>query len=288
MMVIKKKTKINKVKKWIVLKRFGSSYLKKVDGGSVLKIDDFFVKARESDSYIDCLPLLNKFNKPFYSWYKRKRTAMFLAEFYITKKLNEKESIIKEIDPKYGKFIFIWVHPQIFIQMVQSIFPKYELLTTDWVLTIHKQGFIDIRNELIQEKNKHKKLVIKHKTILRKRNHYKLKKGYCVYLRTTDSSNLILKIGSTKDINKIMAEARRHFSKSLLVNCVYLNENHYKLFEKCMLVKWECFLISLNHEQLANIPLDKAILEMSTVLNLLKIPHSVASVGRLNEINQAV
>jgi hypothetical protein len=160
-----------------------------------------------------------------------------LSKFYETKTLKEVDSIIKKVDPRYGAYISIWVHPQIFIQMVQSIVPMYEVIVTDWVLQIHRQGFIDVRDQLKKTKKEYNALVVKHNSLLKKRVYSKLTEGCCVYLRTTDSSELTFKVGCTKNINQIMAGARRHFSKTLLVACIFLNEDNYQLLEKCLLVK---------------------------------------------------
>jgi hypothetical protein len=264
------------------------SNLKNLDELLLLEVGDFFVKARRFDNYIDCLPLFNSLNKTFYSWYRNKRTIAFLVEFYATKKLNELGSIIKELGPRYGKHISIWVHPQIFIQMVQSVIPKYELLVTDWVLTIHKQGFVEVRDELIKKNREYDQLAIKHKNLLRKRNYHKLMKGCCVYLRTTDASSLVFKLGSTQNMGLIMAEARRHYSKGLVVYCVYLRAEHYKTLEQFMLAKWESFLVSPNHEQLISLDLGKAILDLTEVLSVMGVPYTLASTESLEGTNKDV
>ena len=101
---------------------------------------------------------------------------------------------------------------------------------------MHTEGSVNLK--VHQElKDNYNQLQIKHNRSLRRQTRYKMEKGYCVYLRTTDNTGLVHKLGKASDINAIMNDARRHFAGTVLEFCVYLSEYDYHVFEKCLKIK---------------------------------------------------
>jgi hypothetical protein len=177
-----------------------------------------------------------------------------------------------------------WIHPDLAVQLAQWISPKFAIQVSRWIRELAitgsvsvgqkktSQQLLDLQRQLLEEKNKIKKLEIKHNNMLLKRTVHKFKKGPILYLisRVSDGKT-IYKVGIDDiDINKRLAQHRTTCPELRLEYLIYTTDN--KLLESIVLRAFKDEREPYgNHEWIFGVNLDKIVRLIETQINILDL-----------------
>ena len=104
-------------------------------------------------------------------------------------------------------------------------------------------------------------------------NYHKFKDGACFYIVRNDNGNI--KIGETDNINDRLKDYRTSDPLLKIRYLVYTNFN--KIIEKCILNKYNQFLLANNHEVINGqlIDFNEIIISVTYLINFLKVDHTI-------------
>lgn len=104
-------------------------------------------------------------------------------------------------------------------------------------------------------------------------NYHKFKDGACFYIVCNDNGNI--KIGETDNINDRLKDYRTSDPLLKIKYLVYTNFN--KIIEKCILNKYNQFLLANSHEVIKGqlIDYNEIIISVTYLINFLKVDHTI-------------
>lgn len=227
---------------------------------SELIINGVTILSRLEDGFVNATSICKAGKKRFNNWYQLDSTKELIETFERLQMLETGIKVSKSIDIIRGKNASSWIHPDLSVQLAQWVSPEFALKVSRWTREICLTGTVIIGKEKtdkeliyeLQNKTKElekekKELNKKLKTILLKRQYYKLQKGSCFYILKTHDNRY--KVGfEGENINKRLENYRTIVPDIKLVHLVYTDKAH--LLEQNMLSRFTTIKLEINHEVL--------------------------------------
>jgi len=273
---------------------------------SELIINGITIMARLEDGFVNATTLCKAGGKKFNDWYRLGNTKELIDAFNELQILETGNPDFKSIDIIKGKYAGSWIHPDLAIQLAQWVLPIFALQVSRWVREIcitgtvvvgkeknDKELIFALQKKCIMEENKNKELKEENKelnkklkTILLKRQYYKLQKGTCFYILKTYGE--YYKVGfEGENINKRLENYRTGIPDIKLVYLVYTYRAH--LLEQNMLSRFETVKLEINHEVL--VIKDRSLKELISSVNLFidacNMKTHVCSVEDIEKYNES-
>jgi hypothetical protein len=252
--------------------------------GGEINLNGIIVLSRE-DGYINATQMCKAGGKLFGNWYKTDSTKELIEtlEVDLNSTIADVTFRISAIDIKKGgndkKNQGSWIHPDLAVQLAQWISPKFAIQVSRWVRELALNGKVEIGNEktneqLFQLQNDYKKLEIKHRSLLEKKNYYKFKKGECFYIISDmDGKSIKNKPGfEGVDIDVRLQQHRSTTPACKLEYLIYSKDA--KLVETAILKKFENKKRNFkNHEWLFDVDVDHLIKSVRIIMDILGIEY---------------
>jgi len=268
-----------------------------------LVMNGLTIQARKSDCYINATMLCKAGNKNFFDWYRLSSTKSLLD--IISQDVGI--PVIDLVDSKKGNSSQYsqgsWVHPDLAVQLAQWISPEFLVRVCRWVRQIVTTGdahrdqimtnaqLIEMQME-IQKKDKQlqnkeeqiKKLEIKHKSILQRRDYYKFEKGSCFYIIRVNDTDFKLGYEGI-DINIRLRAYRTGNPSARVCHIVYSSDAF--LIEQNMLKRFQYKKLEQNHEVVTEVLLSDLIHTCHTIVEFFHLHYHVVATDSLDKYNES-
>jgi hypothetical protein len=268
-----------------------------------LVMNGLTIQARDSDCYINATMLCKAGNKNFFDWYRLSSTKSLLD--IISQDVGI--PVIDLVDSKKGNSSQYsqgsWVHPDLAVQLAQWISPEFLVRVCRWVRQIVTTGdahrdqimtnaqLIEMQME-IQKKDKQlqnkeeqiKKLEIKHKSILQRRDYYKFEKGSCFYIIRVNDTDFKLGYEGI-DINIRLRAYRTGNPSARVCHIVYSSDAF--LIEQNMLKRFQYKKLEQNHEVVTEVLLSDLIHTCHTIVEFFHLHYHVVATDSLDKYNES-
>lgn len=251
---------------------------------SFLFIENIKVIARKSDGYINLTSLCKAGSKEFFKWNENAKTKAFLQVLSSSLRIRMDELLRYESGSIYERAT--WGHPQVAINIAQWISPEFDVQVSKWIFELLVIGKVEVGKEKSNEKldniymEKLKKLenekmeleninmsLVNHNTkitknylhleklhddSLKRKSHYKFKRGNCLYLvKDNWRQEGYIKFGKTGNINERLQQYRTGIPEIKILFLVFVNE--MDLLEDIIKQKNRDILTHQNHEYILKI-----------------------------------
>jgi hypothetical protein len=268
-----------------------------------LVMNGLTIQARGSDCYINATMLCKAGNKNFFDWYRLSSTKSLLD--IISQDLGI--PAIGLVDSKKGNSSQYsqgsWVHPDLAVQLAQWISPEFLVRVCRWVRQIVITGdahrdqimtnaqLIEMQME-IQKKDKQlqnkeeqiKKLEIKHKSILQRREYHKFEKGSCFYIVRVNDTDF--KLGyEGMDINMRLRAYRTGNPMTRACHIVYSSDALF--IEQGMLKRFLHKKLEQNHEVVTDVLLSDLIHTCHTIVEFFHLNYHIVPADSLEKYNES-
>jgi hypothetical protein len=274
--------------------------LKLTDGSSIT------IPMRE-DGYINATMLCKAGGKKFNDWNRLKNTNELITslESETGNPVSQLINVNKGNSYKYEQGS--WIHPDLAIQLAQWVNPHFAIQVSRWTRELLLFGKVELGKEkssdeldnkfqkqISQLTNENKELTDKydklrnlHNSLKFKRNYHQLESGDCVYVchNKLEPPNRF-KIGKTNNINHTLKIYRR-IAPYVLLDFLFFTTK-MSLLEDNLLIKYQDERRPINHELVEDIPLETIIEDIKKIVELIKIPGSVASAESIDMYNKDI
>jgi hypothetical protein len=138
---------------------FPETILHTDNNSKTLTLNNVNIISRPEDNYINATQLCQAGNKKFSHWILLDTTKELINELECDAGIPASQLI----DSKKGNSSnFIqgsWIHPDLAIQLAQWISPKFALLVSKWIRNLFTNGYVELNNKLLKEKENEIKLL---------------------------------------------------------------------------------------------------------------------------------
>jgi hypothetical protein len=215
---------------------------------SIININNIIIVSRLEDNYIDAIQLCKAGGKDFYDWYK----------LDLTKEIINDASIETEISPSQLLDIkkennYLWIHPDLALQLAQWISPKIALKISKWIRTLFTNSPID--NKLLEDKEneiqlKNKRIQLLEDTFLKKHK----RKNYpenVIYIVTTaeNKKNRIYIVGKAQVFKNRLSTYNKTAEHEVIYYKQCKSKNSLKTIEKFVLDKLDLYREKANRDR---------------------------------------
>jgi len=269
-----------------------------------LVVNGLTIQARGSDCYINATMMCKAGNKRFNNWYQLESTKKLIEA--LSDDVGVPQSTLLDIT-KGGNVNNCsqgsWVHPDLAVQLAQWISPEFALRISRWVRDIVITGSTQFHSEKtnaqliemqmeIQKKDKQlqnkeeqiKKLEIKHKSILQRRDYYKFEKGSCFYIIRVNDTDFKLGYEGI-DINIRLRAYRTGNPSARACHIIYSSDAF--LIEQNMLKRFQYKKLEQNHEVVTDVLLSDLVNSAHTFCEFSHLDYHVVPVDSLEKYNES-
>ena len=255
---------------------------------SISLINSFIVEARDSDGFINATQLCKAGGKMFGHWMALDSTKAYLQ----TVSSNTGIPVLELIDKSVGgSHTGSWVQQHVAVKLAQWLSPEFEFRVSQWVIQLATVGYVKLGEEKTHEellqlqrenkqlkldiqhtKESHKRLETTHKSMLRKRQYHKFKKGPVFYIISDiDQKSRKYKVGiDDVDINVRLQQHRSTTPAIKLEYLLYTDKN--KVLETNILLRFQDNREPFgNHEWIYNVDINHIVRSVGTLVEFLGI-----------------
>jgi hypothetical protein len=282
-----------------------------------MQLNDITIAMRKSDGYVNATQLCQAGGKKFGDWFRLEMTKTYINAYISLEGIpsNEMHTRISELIKHEKGSIHkraTWVHQDLAINIAQWISPLFNIKVSRWIRELLIAGKVELGKEKTSEeldqlskeleslKVEHETLKIDHQTLeedhkkiknryiinLRKRMHYKMKTGPCIYL-WHDGTNIApnYKFGFTENINDRLQSERTTVPCLQLDYVVYCSNP--KAVEALLKERYSKQLLLGNHEILSGITVPMFKKDVTNLLKLTRMEYTEADdIDEYNKDNQ--
>jgi hypothetical protein len=281
-----------------------------------LVIDEFVIRARTTDGYVDATNLCKAGGKRFHNWYQLQSTKEFIEALEqdlgiipVTQNFDGTGMPVTSlVDIKRGKSSQFaqgsWIHPDLAGQLAQWISPIFAIRVSRWIRDIVITGKAELKNEktndelirlqldnqkkdgqIQQQNEKIQRLETTHKRLLKKREYHKFEKGPCFYI-VQGSDNDRFKVGfDGVDINARLQTYRTSIANMKLRFLLYTHDAHW--VEQGILSRFDYKKVENNHEFIEEVTLEELINSVNTLVRFCNMKYTVVSDENIALYNQS-
>ena len=270
-----------------------------------LEINGILVLARKEDGYINVTKLCEANGKRIDNWKRNKEAKDILETFKTLPQYRGIDPLITIVGGN-SKIQGTYAHPDIAVQIAQWASPTFALVVSKWVREIALTGTVTVGKEKsneelidaqkkffekqILEKDKKlsekdieiKKLTKKHNKILYKRQCHKFKEGAGFYIVSTENNKF--KLGIDELSVNVRFQTYRTLCPQMKVHCIVYSPK-CKFIETCMLNRYECKKVELNHEVVEKIDIEHLIDSVKHIIDYFNLDATFESEDELNNYN---
>lgn len=281
--------------------------------------EDFIVQLRKEDCFINATAIANATKCRLYDWLKNKKTKLLQTELEKTHRI-----VVDVIDGKESRYPRgTWLHPQLALEftkwcstcLISQVekwikdfkYPEKSLISyDDWTkadliekIKNHEENEELLNKKLIEALNAYtnlelnfkemeirlSKISITYQSSLRRKMHYKLKEGRCVYIMDMagTGAELYYKVGQTGDISRRCSDFKTNAPNLKVLFVLYTDQNVE--LEHSILLAFKKNRIPINSEFISGVPKEVLIETCINLANAHNYEFTVEHTEELDKLN---
>ena len=221
-----------------------------------ISLNNVIITSRTCDNYINATLLCRAGNKILNNWLSLKSTKKLIEE------LIKDEENITVIDEKSDNE-FVWIHPDLAIQLSQWISPNFVLQVSKWIRNLFNNKNID---KIIKEKDQRIKLL--ENTFLKKHSRVDYKVKNVIYMLSTKDyiDKRIYIIGKTENLANRLSQYNKTIDHYVIYYKECKNEEYMNFIEKAILNKLDEYREIANRDRFI-LPLENDITLFTNIID---------------------